>query len=107
MNRTFNDVLECYDYIGEFLLRHAPEPAERIVLEFEIEELDSVWETCIYYNPLKSPKKERQFEISDTRLSKCFFQLARLTSTPEKGLYKKCTYTLFHDGKYTVAFEYA
>lgn len=106
MPTTYKNVLECYEAIGRFLTESVPEPWQSIVVDFEIIEIDDVSEDCIVYTPLKSPTVEKQFFINNTNFANCFFQLARLTSTPEKGLFRKCKYALYQGGRYKVDFEY-
>jgi hypothetical protein len=88
------------------LRRRCPSRGESITVSFEIIEIDDVSEEIIHYAPKKNPKKLKQFFIDDTRFADCFFALARLTSTPEKGLFKKCRFTLLADGRYHTDFEY-
>ena len=106
MAQTFKDAFGCYEAIGQWLMKGAPEPWESITVEFEILEMNDVSEQVIYYSPQKNPRKEKQFFIEDTRFADCFYQLARLTSTPDKGLFKKCYFTLHADGRYDTRFEY-
>lgn len=40
------------------------------------------------------------------QLDECFYRLARLVSTGDKGLFNKCTFTLLSDGKYDTGFVY-
>jgi hypothetical protein len=106
MTTKYANVFECYAAIGKWLDEEAPEPWERVVVEFKIIELDDVSERTITYTPLKKAGSSKQFSIYDTDFTNCFYQLARLTSTPEKGSYKKCKFTLFSGGKYKTDFEY-
>ena len=39
-------------------------------------------------------------------LARYFYELARLVSTKEKGLFKECEFTLLSDGKYDAHFTY-
>jgi hypothetical protein len=108
MERTYKNDFECYEAIGKWLTDEAPEPWKQITIEFEIEVIDDVCEYSIYYLPKRLwRRKEAQFFIDDTNFWDCFYQLARLTSTPEKGFFKKCHFVLMQNGKYTADFEYA
>jgi hypothetical protein len=108
MNQPFKNAFECYDAIGRWLIEGAPEPWKRITIEFEIEVMDDVCEYCIFYTPKRWWRpREAQFFIDDTNFTDCFYQLARLTSTLEKGFFKRCRFSLMQNGKYTTDFEYA
>lgn len=106
MTNKFLGVFEWYEAIGKWLVENAPEPWEKIVIDFQIEEIDDVCEYCIVYFPLGSSKTEKQFFLHDTNFFDCFYQLARFTSTPEKGLCRKSKFTLNKDGRYETDFEY-
>lgn len=106
MSAKFSNPFECYEAIGRWLTEEAPEPWVSITAHFTIVEIDDVSNEQLDYVPKKSPKKVKQFFIDDTGFAECFFQLARLTSTPEKGFFKKCKFTLDQDGQYKVDFEY-
>ena len=108
MSVVFNNAFECYDAIGQWLTDGVPEPWEEIAVEFEIIVIDDVSEDVIDYLPSEGFfRKRKQFFINDTGFAECFFALAKLTSTPEKGLFKKCRYVLKKDGRYRADFEYS
>jgi hypothetical protein len=108
MKRTYQDAFECYEEIGCRLMEAVPEPWKTITIDFEVIAIDDVCEDCIVYVPKRWWRpREAQFSIDDTNFSDCFYQLARLTSTPEKGFFKKCRFVLLQNGKYTADFEYA
>ncbi|MFC0682931.1 hypothetical protein ACFFGH_34315 [Lysobacter korlensis] len=106
MAQVFANPFECYEAIGAWLAEAVPEPWEQITVEFTIVEIDDVSEYCIWYRPKRWLAKEGQFFVDHTLFDDCFFQLARLTSTPEKGLFKSCTFVLPSNGKYKADFEY-
>jgi hypothetical protein len=112
MNQTrlspkFANAFECYEAIGRRLAEEAPEPWERIEIEFTILEIDDVSEQVIRYVPSRRmSKRYRQFFIRDPDFQECFFALARLTSTPEKHFFRKCRFVLSGSGKYKVDFDY-
>jgi hypothetical protein len=106
MTEELKNAFDCYGAIAKWLIEEAPEPWENIVVEFEIIEIDDVSNERIEYVPKKDPQSRKQFFIDDTGFAECFFQLARLTSTPEKGLFRKCKFTLLADGRYKSDFEY-
>jgi len=97
---------ECYEAIGKWLAKDVPEPWIRIEIEFEIIAIDNVCNDLIRYVPKNKPGITRQFFIDDTDFSDYFFSLARLTSTAEKGFFRKCKYVIFSDGRYSCDFEY-
>jgi hypothetical protein len=104
---TFGNAFECYEAIGRWLSEEAPEPWEEIAVEFTILEIDDVSEDVIRYKPSRGLlKRHKQFFIDDTRFADCFFALAKLTSTPEKGFFRKCHFTLLKGGRYEADFEY-
>lgn len=104
---AFADALECYEAIGRWLNEEAAEPWEQIAVEFTILEMDDVSEQVIRYKPSRSiRRRHKQFFIADTRFEDCFFALAKLTSTPEKGFFKKCRFILAGTGQYKVDFDY-
>ncbi len=43
MTNKFLGVFEWYEAIGKWLVENAPEPWEKIVIDFEIEEIDDVF----------------------------------------------------------------
>ena len=106
MKQAFANPFECYEAIGNWLIEAAPEPWKQITVEFEIIEIDDVSDYCIYYSPKHSWRKEGQFFIEHAHFTDCFFQLAHLTSTPEKGLFKTCHFVLSDVGTYKADFAY-
>jgi hypothetical protein len=102
----FKNAFECYEKIGQWLSKEAPEPWEQITIDFEIIEIDDVSEYMISYHPSQKKDSEKQFFIDDTNFDDCFFELARLTSSRERGFFRKCRFILNKDGTYKSAFEY-
>jgi len=102
----FANAFECYEEIARWLSEEVPEPWEQILIDFEIIEIDDVSEYIISYHPSIKKYTEKQFFIDDTNFHDCFFELARLTSTKERGFFKKCRFVLNKDGTYKSAFEY-
>jgi hypothetical protein len=96
---------QIYEAIGKRLAEEAPEAWERIEIEYEILEIDDVCEYVIRYAP-KRKSGTKQFFVDDTDFHDLFYQLARATSTVEKGLFKRCKYVLFVDGHFSCDFEY-
>lgn len=106
MTESFANVFECYEAIGKWLTEEAPEPWESIIADFEIIQIDDVSREVIQYIPTKAPGKLKSFCIDDMGYADCFFQLAKLSSTPEKGLFKTCQFKLQKNGSYHVEFGY-
>jgi len=103
----FADVFECYEAIGRWLSEEAPEPWREITVEFGIIAIDDVSEYVITYRPSGWRLwKRRQFFIDNTNFDNCFFSLAKLISTADKGFFRKCKYVLKKDGSYAISFEY-
>jgi hypothetical protein len=71
-------------------------------------EIDHACEYEITYKP-KGFKRGRpkQFFEDDAGFIACFYTLAKLTSTSERGYFETCTYVLRADGAYTTSFTYA
>ena len=106
MAQKFENILDCYEAIGRWLVEEAPEPWDVITVHFRIIEIDDVCEPLIVYRSTKRSGVEKQFFIGDTNFGDCFYQLAKLTSSPEKGFYKVCHFVLHKEGHYDVDFEY-
>ena len=106
MTTKYKDAFECYEVIGRWLTEEAPAPWKTIVVDFKLIAIDDVSEYVIKYYPVKAPTVGKQIFIDESELWDAFYQLARLTRSPEKGLFKKCKFTLFDTGKYTSDFEY-
>lgn len=99
----FRDPLECYQAIGAALAGAARQPWDRIVVEAELDE-ESVDAVVACWRD--GADKPGEYLTGVPRLASHIYDLARLTSTPEKGLFKSCTFTLAKDGTYTVDFAY-
>ena len=100
---SFQDPIECYEAIASLLSKAVPEPWSDIRVKVELDE-ESVDMTSDYA-PSRSPRSRREIDYVPG-LGDCFYDLARLVSTPEKGLYKRCVFILSRDGKYDTQFEY-
>jgi hypothetical protein len=99
----FQDSIECYQAIGNALANAANSPWDRIVVEstlngVQIDVVAACW---------------REGEVAPVgyltgvpRLASYIYDLARLISTEEKGLFKKFIFILQKNGKFKVDFEY-
>ncbi len=89
----FRDPVECYQAIADELVQVVKEPWTRIDVEVKLTGASSV-NTKITY--LKSDgEKGSTFDV--IMLPRYFFELAKLVSTEEKGLYKRCEFVLKAD----------
>jgi hypothetical protein len=97
----------CLETIGRFLAQGAPEPWSEIAIKFTIIAIDDVCEYVITYKP-KGYKRGRpkQFFVDETDFHDCFFELAKLSSTKDRGFFETCVYTLRADGSYSTDFTY-
>lgn len=106
----YSNHIECSEAIATHLVRNVPAQWRLIeVLVDIVHEDEMVTTECIYYPPASRAKKE-WFGIDNAyenvEFGRCFIQLAHLTSTPERGLFKRCKFTLESDGKYRTEYEY-
>ena len=102
MQLQFDNQLECYQAIGGLIASAIDEPWTDARVDAE---LDGVEVTLIKTYLPKGGTKRRDVPFIPT-LGECFYRLARLVSTEEKGLFKKCSFTLYSDGKYNTDFVY-
>jgi len=98
----FQDPVECYEAIADELVQVIKEPWKRIDVEVKLTGASSVNTKVTYLKP--SGDKGSTFNV--IMLPRYFFELAKLVSTEEKGLYKQCNFTLKDDGNFDVNFEY-
>lgn len=100
---VFKDVIECYQAIGRALADAAKDDWDKIVADITLdgERVDAV---VTYWRA--DNKAPLGYLTGVPMLARCFYELARLVSTEEKGLFKKCTFTLRSDGKYNTDFVY-
>lgn len=99
----FRDQTECCHAIGTALARAAREPWDRIVLDADLddERVDAVvacWRG--------GEDRPCGYLAGVPRLANHVYDLARLTSTPKKGLFRSCAFVLKKDGTYKVDFTY-
>jgi hypothetical protein len=100
---VFKDADECYQAIGRALVAAAKTDWNKIVAAITLdgERVDAVvacWD--------KGHEAPSSYLTGVPMLARYFYELARLVSTDEKGLFKKCTFTLYSDGKYNTNFVY-
>jgi hypothetical protein len=98
---SFSDAIECYETIGQSLASAVRAPWELIVVDAELQNVE-VTLVKSYQDP-----DGRYHDMPFVPiLGECFYTLARLVSSEQKGLYKKCHYVLEPSGKYNANFEY-
>lgn len=99
----FNDAIECYQAMGKALAAAARNPWSRIAMDATLagNRVDAVvayWEG--------EDEKPKGYLTGVSMLARYVYELARLVSSEEKGLFKKCHFELNSDGKYRADFEY-
>ncbi|MDP2571617.1 hypothetical protein Q8W40_05450 [Vibrio penaeicida] len=52
------------------------------------------------------PDGSEESRVRTIMLADYFYELAKVVSTEDKGLYKKCKFVLKNDGNFNVDFEY-
>ncbi len=99
----FSDVVECQEAIAMALVRSIREAWEEIRLVADFYE-DSVNIMIVYRPAGKADFSGNVIGVNE--LSRYLFELPELVSTPEKGLPKKCIFTVHIDGRYKADFTY-
>nr|WP_288853052.1 hypothetical protein [uncultured Acidovorax sp.] len=97
----FESVLDYYEAIANELQRLAPWLWSHV--KVEAERYGSSIDLQVVYI---SPTGTRESDVDPVMLPDYFFELAERVSTPEKGLYRKCLFSLKADGTFDVQFEY-
>ena len=109
MFKKYEDYHAALERIGLILVGNVPEEWKEIQADVELHP-DDVVQTSHFYRPASDASKEQPLRIASgyehLEFSDCFKQLAKLTSTPEKGLFKKCKFIMQGTGKYTAEYEY-
>jgi hypothetical protein len=98
----FKDPISCYEAIAATLSKSAQNNWDEIKVEIGLNDaqIDAVV-TCIL-----SSNSGVSHLTGVPMLARYFFELARLVSTEEKGLFKRCVFVLQKNGKYDVKFSY-
>ena len=96
------DQIECYQAIGAALAKAAPGDWREIKAEIILEEIRV--DAIVSYTRQSGP--DVGYITGVPMLANYFHQLAALLRTKEKGLFKKCFFTLNSDGKYDAQFSY-
>jgi hypothetical protein len=98
---NYADPLECYQEIGNLLAKHAPEAWSEIEVEALLE--GSSVDLLVMYTDKAGSKKNIPYI---PMLARTFYDLAKLVSDQQKGLYKKCLFKIKNDGDFKVDFVY-
>jgi len=100
----FPDQIECCRAIASAMSRAVPEPWETVRAIAGLDE-DSV-DLLIEYRP--RGRAEFTGNIPHIpMLARYFHELAPLVSSPDKGLFRRCVFTVQKDGRYNANYEYA
>jgi hypothetical protein len=99
----FSDPMECYQAIGNSLSNSAKESWDRIVLDATLDDTRVDVVVGCWRDGAETPV---EYLTGVPRLASFIYDLARLVSTKEKGLFKKCSFILHKNGKFNVDFAY-
>jgi hypothetical protein len=109
MSEEFEDQKSCLEAIGRYLIGSVPEAWTEIDARAELL-AHGLINVASFYRPERDPTLYEPFMIedgaTDFRFAQCFQKLARLVSTPDKGLFKECRYHLSSNGKYSADYVY-
>lgn len=97
----FKDQIECYQAIGAALAKAAPPNWIKIDTEVALDgdRVDAIVSYVLSNNAAG--------HLSGVpMLARYFYELARLVSSEEKGLFRSCVFNLHCDGKYDTEFTY-
>ncbi|WP_166110323.1 hypothetical protein [Pseudoalteromonas sp. Z9A5] len=97
----FNDPVEYYQAIANELNEIINEPWVSIEVEAKLF-ADSINLKIVFFRTDGS----RESDVDEIMLPEYFYELAKVVSNEEKGLYKQCDFILNNNGKFDVNFEY-
>lgn len=103
MKDQFDNVNNCYQAIGTALAKASDCPWDRISVDAT---LDGARVDAIVSCWKDGAEEPVSYLTGVPRLASHIYDLARLVSTEEKGLFKKCYFSLKNDGKFDVNFVY-
>lgn len=98
----FKDPIECYQAIAQeasSLMTGQQWREFRVECELDGNSTDMLMEFV-------GADGKKGYVTQSSMLPEYFVALAQLVSTPEKGLYKVCRFSLTPDGRYKVDFDY-
>ncbi|WP_426701364.1 hypothetical protein ACPPVV_18745 [Rhodanobacter sp. Col0626] len=94
------DQITCYQAIGNALSGVAP--AGWSFIEANVTLAGSRVDAVVSYQAAQGSGHLTGVPM----LARSFYELARLISTEEKGLFKSCTFKLYSSGKYDASYTY-
>jgi len=94
------DQITCYQAIGKALAGAAP--AGWLYIEANITLEGSRVDAVVSYQATQGSG----YLTGVPMLARNFYDLARIISTEEKGLFKSCTFKLYSSGKYDASYTY-
>jgi len=97
----FQDPIECYEAIANELVKAVQSDWNSIEVEARVTGSSSINVKLIYCD-----KRGVNGVANVLMLPRYFFELAKLVSTKDKGLYKSCVFKLYPDGRYDTKFTY-
>ena len=98
----FRDQIESYQAIGSALATAAKTPWSSIKAEMALQ--GSQVDAVVSY--IDADSGAMGYLTGVPMLARYFYELARLVSTEEKGLFKRCVFTLDRNGRYDANFVY-
>ena len=98
----FQDQFECYQAIAEALSTTVPEGWTTLVADVGLQ--GRAVDISVTYE-LENGSSGEILEIPLV-LAQYFYELGRLTSTEEKGLYRHCVFKLSSEGRYSADLDY-
>jgi hypothetical protein len=103
MQSSFDTPTECYQAIGAALAGASRSAWDNITLDATLEGM----RVDVVVGCWRSGSDEPvEYLTGIPRLASYIYDLARLVSTEEKGLFKKCRFNLYKNGKFDVNFTY-
>jgi hypothetical protein len=98
----FRDQIDCYKAIGDTLAIAAKNPWSSITAEIALQ--DNRIDAVVSY--IDADSGTSGYLTGVPMLARYFYELARLVNTEEKGLFKRCVFTLNSSGSYDANFVY-
>jgi hypothetical protein len=98
----FKGPIECYEAIGATLAKSVPE--EWLDIKAEIALDGTRVDAVVSYT--RASGTDVGYLTGVPMLARYFHELANLVSSEEKGLFKRCLFTLQRSGKYDAQFTY-
>jgi hypothetical protein len=97
----YKDPVEYYQAIANELAEIIKDSWTSVEIEAVLFD-ESIDLEVVYFRPDGSEESR----VRTVMIADYFYELAKVVSTKEKGLYKKCKFILKNDGNFNVDFEY-